>query len=343
MAEDIVDLLNRRLELTVLPTEQCNFRCVYCNQRFEIGAMRPETVSALKRFITIRMPELDCLTIQWFGGEPLLAYGTMLDTMRHVQSLKAGNPGVRIASNATTNGYLLAPDRLANLCALGVKGYQITFDGDRDEHDKLRLYRDGHGTFDALWSNMVAAHRTDVDFSITMRLHVNSRNVESMKVLLRRASADIGNDWRFEVFVRFLSRLGGPNDEELPISEDLNAIRELNGLAVSQGMRLSGLDLYGHSDYVCYAAKPFAYVIRSDGGIGKCTVALYDDANSIGRLKRDGMLLLDSEKASRWSRGLFTGNMKELECPLKGMEGAETRSQAAAADRMARTPAKVGV
>ncbi len=84
-------------------------------------------------------------------------------------------------------------------------------------------------------------------------------------------------------------------------------------------MRLSGLDLYGNSRYVCYAAKPFAYVIRSDGGIGKCTVALYDGNNNIGRLNNDGTVHIDSEKASRWSRGLFSGNEKELECPLKGI------------------------
>lgn len=324
MVEDVASFLNRRLELTVLPTEQCNFRCLYCNQRYNIGVMRPETVAALKNFIAIRAPELDGLTVRWFGGEPLLAYGVMLDTMRYVQAVAKENPSIRMDSNVTTNGYLLTTERLAELSALGVRTYQITFDGDRDEHDKLRIRRNGNGTFDRIWGNLAAAHRTDIDFTVTMRLHVNRDNVESMKHLIRRASEEIGTDERFEVFVRLLSRLGSPNDAELPISDDLGAIRELEGLSTSLGMRLSELDLFGDSIPACYAAKPFAYVIRADGGIGKCTSALYDESNAIGRLNGDGTMLLDSDKAAKWSRGLFSGDRKELECPLKGMERVET-------------------
>ena len=37
-------LSNRRLELIVMPTEQCNFRCIYCYEDFRMGRMNSDTV-----------------------------------------------------------------------------------------------------------------------------------------------------------------------------------------------------------------------------------------------------------------------------------------------------------
>jgi uncharacterized protein len=62
------------LGLIILPTEACNFRCVYCYETFEHGKMNPILVQALKKFITSRISDLSSLSISWFGGEPLCAW-----------------------------------------------------------------------------------------------------------------------------------------------------------------------------------------------------------------------------------------------------------------------------
>ena len=42
--------LNARvLQLVLLPTEACNFRCVYCFESFEHGPMTPSVVIGIKR------------------------------------------------------------------------------------------------------------------------------------------------------------------------------------------------------------------------------------------------------------------------------------------------------
>jgi len=43
-------------------------------------------------------------------------------------------------------------------------------------------------------------------------------------------------------------------------------------------------------NYICYASKANSLVIRADGRIAKCTVALNDERNHIGDLKPDGSL-----------------------------------------------------
>lgn len=84
----------------------------------------------------------------------------------------------------------------------------------------------------------------------------------------------------------------------------------------------------GSAPYICYAAKPNSLLVRADGRIGKCTVALNDDRNTIGRVNEDGTLTLDSHLLQPWIRGLHDLDAQTLACPLAGMlhAGAESRA-----------------
>ena len=67
---------NRELHLILLPTEACNFRCVYCYESFRLKRMEPWVVEGIKRLLSRRAPDLRALSISWFGGEPPLAAGS---------------------------------------------------------------------------------------------------------------------------------------------------------------------------------------------------------------------------------------------------------------------------
>ncbi|MDE1868446.1 MAG: radical SAM protein [Candidatus Micrarchaeota archaeon] len=322
----ITDFLNKYLELIILPTEACNFRCDYCFEDHATdGGIRPDVVLGIKNLITKRAQDLERVTVQWYGGEPLLRYDAITDIMGHLQGLVNASGGRLSASGtATTNGYFLTAERLACLVKLGVTDYQITLDGNREEHDKLRKRADDAGTFNTIWRNLVAAHDTGLDFSIMVRLHVNRDNEKSMGSLLHRLYHDMGNDKRFTVYIRQLSRLGGPNDASLPITDSLDSVNRLRGLARSLGFGFPDIDVHeADPKYVCYAAKPFSYMIRPDGRIGKCTVALRSEQNTIGRINPDGTMEIDSDKAAWWSRAIFTGERKALICPSQDLELVE--------------------
>jgi uncharacterized protein len=68
----------------------------------------------------------------------------------------------------------------------------------------------------------------------------------------------------------------------------------------------------------CFASRPNSFVIRASGDIGKCTVALSDPANSIGRIHGDGTLEVRSEALAPWLRG-WRGDPDALKCPLIGL------------------------
>jgi len=84
--------------------------------------------------------------IDFFGGEPLIAWDTVEQTLAYAtERAMAKNKKVRFS--LTTNGLLLTPDKLDVLDRYNVN-LTLSLDGPRVVHDKFRVDRAGDGTFD---------------------------------------------------------------------------------------------------------------------------------------------------------------------------------------------------
>jgi len=217
-----------------------------------------------------------------------LASDVIEDVMAHVQDFAGASPALRIASDATTNGYLLTPTLASRLLDLGVSRYQISFDGPREWHDRKRVLAGGKGTFDRIWGNLLALRTLEREFTITIRVHVDRENVQAMREFIDECGGAFGSDHRFEMFIRGLSRLGGANDADLAVfepGEGEAVFQELRSHARSRGLRTTQ---FSPSDSVCYAARGNSYVVRANGRLNKCTVSLEHPNNQVGHIHEDG-------------------------------------------------------
>src|SRR4051794_12669234 len=87
-------------ELILYPTEQCNFRCSYCYEDFEIGRMSDDVIAGVKALISKISGRVKSLHLSWFGGEPLLAKGVIQEISEH--ALRCCNEmGVNLSGGAT--------------------------------------------------------------------------------------------------------------------------------------------------------------------------------------------------------------------------------------------------
>ncbi len=309
---------NNLMELILMPTEQCNFRCTYCYEDFVHQQMSAVVVEGIKRWLARRASRLDLLTLAWFGGEPMLAFDVIEELQAFVLSQARAHRRLEVRASMTTNGSLLTARRLARLLELGVTSYQISLDGPREAHDRKRVKAGGQGTFDRIWENLLAAHDSDGDFEIVIRVHADRDNLAMLPAFLRRLAEAFGGDARFRVFIRQLSRLGGAGDAELPLlagRQDRRALTELRQSARSLGLTQQAPSVSGTA---CYAAAANSFVVRANGDLAKCTVALSHPNNRVGRIRPDGRLELDGEKLNEWTRGLSSGDAEELHCPMSG-------------------------
>lgn len=311
------------LGLIVMPTEQCNFRCRYCFEGFEAGRMPDRIIDRLERFLARRANGLRALYLQWYGGEPLLAADIVERVQRFARGLAHLPDGPHVTGGMTTNGYHLTGEVFRALLDGGVEDYQVTLDGPREHHDASRVRIGGQPTFDRIWRNLAEARLAPDRFRMILRLHVDRDNLRGYPAFLETVGEQFGGDERFAVFIRAVSRLGGRGDTcaaVLPDPEAHAAVADLRRHAVTLGVE--SIDEDGTAK-ACYAAMPNQFVVRSDGRLGKCTVALDHDANTVGRLAEDGRVELDAGAIRPWIRGMFTGDAAELSCPAAGwIQGA---------------------
>jgi len=311
---------NRYLHLIILPREGCNFRCTYCYEDFTVGRMKKETIMGIKALLDRRCVDLDYLNISWFGGEPLTTKDIVREISEYAAALARRFQKLRYYSDMTTNGYFLDFDTTAALVDVGVRKYQISLDGPRDVHNKSRIRADRSGTYDVIWANLLAIRNSSLPVSILLRIHYTVDTLNLLNPLIEDIRRVFFPDSRFSVFLKAIERLGGPND---------TSIKTFSKTEKEAAVKLLKTKLYGENaatpenwfegETTCYASRPNSLVIRSNGDIGKCTVALYDTRNKIGSLQADGTLKLIPGRLAPWLRGIENLDPSALACPLAGL------------------------
>jgi uncharacterized protein len=115
--------------------------------------------------------DLDQLHLLLFGGEPLLNPKGCLELLERTDEIG------RTSASVVTNGVLLTPDLAARLNAAGLGSAQVTLDGSREDHDKIRVKRSGAATFDTIVRNVARATETS-DLRWQLRVNVSHHNFE---------------------------------------------------------------------------------------------------------------------------------------------------------------------
>lgn len=308
------------LELILLASEDCNFRCVYCYEKFEHGTMQPQVRTAIKKLVERRAAELKHLTISWFGGEPLYGYKAIKDLAPSFVEVAAEH-GISLKSHMTTNGYLLTEEVARSLLSWKINEFQITLDGTPEQHDCRRTARDGSGTYQTILNNLISLHKTDAPFHVAVRLNYDRESFTNLDGLFSSLRSALEGDPRFVLAFHPISPMGGENDQNLAVcgvDEMRQARTLLPTAALAKGLKIeSPMDNAKVGSMVCYAARPYNFIIGATGKVMKCTVALdYKDHNVIGHVTEDGQLLLSDDKLARWIEPAFETDQSCQQCQL---------------------------
>lgn len=151
-------LADRREQLILNVTEDCNFRCSYCI--FGGNYLRRRTYSAKAMCWDVAKAAIDEFishsalsegrVISFYGGEPLLNLSLIRQCITYVRQ---SYENLRIQFSLTTNGYLLKGDIAEFLAAEGFL-IVISLDGPQEIHDLNRRTKGGLPTWELIISNI---------------------------------------------------------------------------------------------------------------------------------------------------------------------------------------------
>lgn len=123
--------------ITILPTTNCNARCYYCYERgIEYLDMSEEIAKKSVEFIKKQYSNKTLLTINWFGGEPLLNFKIIKYITQEL--LKSG---YILSANVITNGVLIT-DEILDYFKVNFKkcSFQVTIDDINEYYSEIKKF-----------------------------------------------------------------------------------------------------------------------------------------------------------------------------------------------------------
>ena len=180
-------------------SHDCNLRCKYCfAQTGDFGGdrmlMKPETGKRAMDFLIKHSANRENLEVDFFGGEPLMAWDTVVETVKYARSIEKQH-GKNFRFTITTNGMLLDDEKI-DYINKEMSNCVLSLDGRKEVNDNIRPTPNGKGSYDIIvpkYQKLVAGRGTkdyyvrgtftkyNLDFANDV-LHISDLGFEQLSV-----------------------------------------------------------------------------------------------------------------------------------------------------------------
>lgn len=283
--------------LMVFPTQDCNLKCWYCYESHKPNTRMSQTViTDILRHVEQKIKESSIrrFRLGFFGGEPLIDFDSIgYPLAKGIKSLCNKN-GISFASFFVTNATLVSDNMIPKFEELNPY-FQITLDGDKDKHDRVRIWkRDNQGTYEHIvstiqkLSDMIPAAKDSDDPRITLRINYDNNTLKNLDSLL----ADIQNVDRNQISIHF-ERVWQTRNAVDDVQRELliNTIAKFvnAGFIITHG-------IFRRKSISCPSDSDNFYIVNYDGTIHKCNGRTLSDETCEGCLNHDGTIEWDMKK-----------------------------------------------
>ena len=134
-------------------SHDCNLRCEYCfAQTGDFGGQRCVMPPGIGRkaidFLIEKSADRQNLELDFFGGEPLMAWDTVTETVNYARSIEKQH-GKNFRFTITTNGVLLDDENI-DYINREMSNVVLSLDGRREVTDKIRKTLNGKSVYDVI-------------------------------------------------------------------------------------------------------------------------------------------------------------------------------------------------
>ncbi|MCI9303724.1 radical SAM/SPASM domain-containing protein [Clostridium sp.] len=318
------------MNLTIVPTDACNFNCKYCYQQDQVHYMSDTVIKSLMKFVSVNIYNYKHLSLNWFGGEPLICKDKVINISSEIKNICKKNK-VNFIGSITTNGSELDISTFNKLIRNNILFYQITIDGINKTHNKYRRFKNGQESFDTIINNLRDI-RDNIKlkvFQIAIRVNLTKEIDKYREDFLKFYKSEFGDDRRFYLYLERVKDWGGVKIENIKneiINKESDILLKWMNRATELNIQLPRFYEYNKYQSICDGSKKNGFIVNYDGSLNKCTLAIYDeefkDLNNIGNIN-NSLDKVNIKKSNLWT-GL---NKREKDCfncsvlPFCGMVG----------------------
>lgn len=246
------------------------------------------------------------IQIEWFGGEPFLYFKqVILPICEYAQKLCAQKQ-IPYSTTATTNGYYLLPKICPDLVTLGFKRFQITLDGPKEQHDKVKFQNNCPSAFTHVLNNIEYILSNSSSIEILLRINYTEENLD--QIIVEEVNQIISPQNRCKVRVM----------PKKVWQENVRKSRYESVKTILQKFHASGYNTV-HFDAVntfipCYANRKYYNAINYNGDVVKCTASndLYEKCTH-GEIEPDGSIKWNHDFIKKYKM-VFFENKRCLQC-----------------------------
>jgi uncharacterized protein len=307
---------DRNLFMVVQPTAYCQLDCGYCGQKHFKQWLSTDYQNAFIERIRNKLEtkKYESLTIGWFGAEPLSGISVIRSLTPQLIAL-AANYDCTYNATMVTNGLALT-DKIATemINTHVIRSINITLDGTKPYHDSRRFRKDGKGTFDRIFENVVSlSKRNDLEVDILIRTNVDRNNYLSVLELIHKfAEAGIQD----KITYNFAPIHAWGNDADaVSLTPVEFANYEIEWFAEMLHLGFSVPLVPSRVNTVCMAVMPDSELVDAEGNLFNCTevsyVPTYGSPNEYGI----GHVIEGTDPNKREKLGDFAHRVKNGDYP----------------------------
>lgn len=288
------------LVLTLTTTMDCNLGCYYCYETRSNKKLEFSDIDSIKLYLEKNLEKgaKRSVHVDWYGGEPLLNIRFLEQASFELQAF-CKEREVNYHSSVISNGTVW-PENLKDFISQHkIRQVQVSFDGEKERHNKIRRYRKGYDTdgennsYDKLIKlidNLLDYVHVDIRFNID-----NS----SKKEIDRFLDFAISNNWFNRKFPAIFqpARVSSYSERSSFIDKTQLSLEEFDEIRDKISNKLKGIGAIEESEVpdgypfpktsVCAALAQDSFVVGADKLIYRCGLQVGELHRSVGSLNTD--------------------------------------------------------
>jgi len=294
---------DRHHRLIILPTLNCNFSCWYCYETHPKAMMSSETICNIIAYIKNLIYErrISSLHLDWFGGEPLLGFDKIIKPIAAEAKKMCWEKEVTFWMTMTTNGFLIKESMIPFFKEYNLNSFQITLDGNEDQHNKVRYYgKQKKGSYATIVNNINLLAQNNIE--VQLRINYTRDKLDTISDIIPFFHQNVRHNILLALAQVWQEKKDNPMNDGIWL---LKKEKEIKNIFYKEGFKESNRKFGFDHTYSCYADSMTSAAINYDGRVFKCTTSDFENSQEDGLLTEKGISWDENRIASRLAKATF--------------------------------------